>query len=164
MKSLRAILLSLAFISCAGQNVVLTPYGTRSVLTQIDNSEMAVELLAFRDSNLVVKAATVRMIPFSSILRIQLEGGENSRGWLLPVAFFQGVPTALILALADDRTIGLIGLAITTVTVLCFEVSEPQRTFTFPLKPGEMETLRLHLRYPHGLSEDQFRQLTASTR
>jgi hypothetical protein len=97
-------------------------------------------------------------IPFANIITIDLLI-EESRGWVAPVIVLQALPSALLLFFIEEKEFGLAGLGISALTYISFELSGPKVHFFPPLSGEDVEILRLHMRYPYGLTEEQVWQL-----
>lgn len=158
MKPIIVILPLMFLISCTQTSEMLRPEGTIVTLHLHDGESLTYEILEVRDSSLLCRGEGVVDVPFSRIASLQLPR-DRSSSWALPVIFFQGVPSAI--ALAHEWPYGVLGIAVTVVTWICFDATDTRLVYDQPWSPGDIETIRYHSRYPFGISEEQRESLRA---
>jgi hypothetical protein len=158
MKNISLAFLVVTFFSCISEQSVVRPEGSSARIKMKGGTVLDAELLAIREGNLVCRGDSVMEIPFAAIFTIDLLI-EESRGWVAPVIIFQALPSALILYYSEEAAVGLAALGITALTYISFELSGPKVHFFPPLSWEDAEILRLYMRYPYGLTEEQVWQL-----
>lgn len=162
MRILLIALPALLLLSCGTDRVILRPEGSSAALSLIDGNVREVELLALQDSVLFCLTDTLLELPVARVQSLRLKIDE-SRGWFLPVAFLQALPTGILLAVEKEaRPAGEIWLGITALTWAAFEFSGPRVDFEQPWGKKDIEALRLHLRYPQSLTDEQITNLRTS--
>lgn len=161
MREVLIALSALTIMSCASKEIVLRPQGALAEISLTDGNVRSGELLTLQDSILLCAADTLTGIPLDHIQSLRLNIDE-SRGWVAQVILVQGLPSVVALAVEDARWIGAIGLGVTALTWLAFEFSGPRVTYEQPWKREDVESLQLHMRYPHGLNDEQISRLKQS--
>lgn len=166
MRRIFIIPASFIFLSCGSEKAVLQPEGSSAEIYLSEGKAQIVELLAMQDSTLVCAADTLLQLPLSSIRSLRLKIYE-SRGWIAPVLLFQALPSSLLAGLGQRNSIfkseyGLLGLGVTGLTWAAFEFSGPRVSFQQPWIKEDVEQLRLHMRYPQGLNDEQIAALRGS--
>jgi hypothetical protein len=138
----------------------MKPEGTLAIVHQKNGHEVKGELLAVHDGSLLVAMDTLEAVPRGDIRSVELLIDER-RGWVAPVLILQGLPSVIIIAKADDdgKMFGVIGLGVTALTCLCFELSTPRTVFLEPMQQSDLDELSVHLRFPYGISESQLAEL-----
>jgi hypothetical protein len=155
-------LLALLLISCGGRDIILQPGGTSAAVTLADGRTQPVELLALRDTVLLCAADSVIALPLSRIASVRLRN-TDSGDWITPVVLCQALPSVVLLASKGvNKEYGMLGLAITAVTFASFAATEPRELFKRPWSGKDAAALRLHMRYPEGLSDAQLAGLRRS--
>jgi hypothetical protein len=144
-------------IACgSSREVVLKSKGSRADVYLIDSKVRNVELLALQDSVLLCAADTLLEIPIASVKSLRLK--IASHDWIAAVIGWQVIPTVLWFATvkgSDANKIGDIAIGVTALTCALLEFSGPRLTFDQPWLANDVETLRLYMRYPQGLTNEQ---------
>jgi hypothetical protein len=178
MKAFIALFTALFVVGCGTRDVILRASGETASVNLNQGGAITGELIALTDSTLFVTNPTVHEIPLSSISSVNVDLG-TSREWVTNVVIFEGIPSVLGIAVGNvwisgDRmsyvgarstfqTLGIIGMVGTALTVLAFELTEPQTTFLSPFANDQRETMRHYFRYPFGLPAEQLKLLRESS-
>ena len=159
MKLLMA-LPALMLLSCGSPQILLQPEGSSAEVYLRDGKIQTAELLAFQDSVVLCATDSLLEIPLANVRSVRLKIDE-SRGWVLQVIFSQG-PLVILGATLGNMQIGAIALGICALTWASFEISGPRVRFDKPWRQEDIEALRLHMRYPQRLTDDQIVNLRRS--
>jgi hypothetical protein len=165
MVKLLLLLVTLPLVaSCTSSKVTLNPRGTTAMISLWNGTTRRAELLALQNGSLVTLTDSVWTIPEADIRSVELDIDQERGGWIVLTAITQALPTGILLAIDDagSREAGLIGLAVTTGTVISYLASEPQDDYRWPLPPDQAETFRSYLCYPYGITPGQLKQLRAT--
>lgn len=150
--------LSVATISIA-KEPMLPPTGTKAVIYFEKGGVFDAELLTLKGNILFFGTDTVHAVQQEEIRSLRLHIDE-ARGWIFPVLLFQAVPSGLLFF--AHPAAGAIGISITALTWLSFEHSGPRVNFDRPWTAQDIEELRLHMRHPQELSDEQIHELKKS--
>ena len=134
------------------------PEGDVVVVSQRDGETVRGELLAVSDSALTVSSGTtLQDLPISAVRRVSVPAygvaGAKKAVLIGTVAFF-----ALYLLNPDPAGIvfGVLGMG---GSIFEYSRSAKRARFNVPVSPAQMESLRLHARYPQGLTPAQRAEL-----
>lgn len=123
------------------------------------------ELIALQDSVLIAATDSLWIIPQADLTSVEIPM-ERNKNWVWLVGLTQALPTLVFLvAGAEDKYsqaytgYGILGVLVTTGTVVSFMTSEPQVRYTWPLPAREADDLRLHMRFPYGVTAVQLERL-----
>jgi hypothetical protein len=173
------VFLTSAFLlGCGVSEYTLKPTGDMIKVTTAEKAEIAGELLAVRDSTILVlrdDTATKQPKLESKLLRLKTAdlrkievNGYSDRSWAKYVLIFEGVPTVLITAAAasyyDDSSQAapwfFAGALLTGLNYLLFELSTPSPPGAEqPFTNEKLNEMRKYARFPIDMTTSELDSL-----
>jgi hypothetical protein len=159
MVKLFCFILALTLLSsCTGvQPAQLKTHGESATINMKNGDRMDAELLALRDSTLIIMDDGVQTIPLNNIGSLNLAGIDRADGWVVPFIIFNGIPALFLFAASPIFSIPY--AVLTGFELWSFIASTPQKNYSWPLSKESTENLRLYTRFPYGVTQEQLDML-----
>jgi hypothetical protein len=152
--------------SCASQVDVLKPSGEQATVTLCDMTKHKVELLVVSDSVLhVVEGGRISFVNLSDVQNVYVHGyrisGPQMMLGAIPVLFLEGMVAYLTFSEGWFQWCGLFSVILIPLTIHSYAkgAGEPEVSFSSPFDETEVRKLKLYVRYPQGLTDQQRNRL-----
>lgn len=165
MKASTLCLLLIATLlqSCGPKAHVRTrPFGDTARLEYAQSKRVDCELLAVDDSTLFVQFEKqlyrAKLTEFRKIHVKEYSAAQGKNAAMIGLVLIDGV-VAFAGFESENTTLGVVYTAAAGLTLLTFLSGNPKVNFAPAEKPDQLSQLRLHCRYPEGLSRENWQAL-----